>query len=246
MASLRGPSPATWRYSSGGGGTGCAVGPARAVSYTHLDVYKRQAMNNLAYLLAQTGDSLDEALKLARKAVSQAPNNPAFLDTLGYVYLKRDQNDDALDIFDHLIRKYPDDPACAYHTGMAWYQKGDRARAKTLLAHALELRPSKAVSYTHLDVYKRQAIARRARDISSQDSSRKQRPRVHRGAAVQVQAGRCVGLKISLVHQACRRKNSAGLEWLGAGRTGKIDALALGSKIHLGLAIGYAHQHCRN
>jgi tetratricopeptide (TPR) repeat protein len=103
------------------------------------------AMNNLAYLLAQTGDSLDEALKLARKAVSQAPNNPAFLDTLGYVYLKRDQNDDALDIFDHLIRKYPDDPACAYHTGMAWYQKGDRARAKTLLAHALELRPSKDI-----------------------------------------------------------------------------------------------------
>ena len=61
------------------------------------------------------------------------------------MYLKRDQNDDALDIFDHLIRKYPDDPACAYHTGMAWYQKGDRARAKTLLAHALELRPSKDI-----------------------------------------------------------------------------------------------------
>jgi tetratricopeptide (TPR) repeat protein len=103
------------------------------------------AMNNLAYLLAQTGDSLDEALKLAHKAVSKAPNDPAFLDTLGYVYLKRDQNDDALDIFTKLIRKYPDDPACAYHTGMAWYQKGDRARAKTLLSHAMELRPPKDI-----------------------------------------------------------------------------------------------------
>jgi tetratricopeptide (TPR) repeat protein len=103
------------------------------------------AMNNLAYLLAQTGDSLDEALKLARKAVGKAPNNPAFLDTLGYVYLKRDQNDDALDIFSNLIRKYPDDPACAYHTGMAWYQKGDRARARTLLSHAMELRPPKDI-----------------------------------------------------------------------------------------------------
>ncbi|MGB6943002.1 MAG: tetratricopeptide repeat protein [Bryobacteraceae bacterium] len=103
------------------------------------------AMNNLAYLLAETGDSLDEAVKLARAAVSQAPNNPVFLDTLGYVYLKRDQNDDALDIFDRLIRRFPDDPACAYHTAMAWFQKGDRARAKTLLSHALELRPPKDI-----------------------------------------------------------------------------------------------------
>ena len=103
------------------------------------------AMNNLAYLLAETGDSLDEAMKLARAAVSQAPNNPVFLDTLGYVYLKRDQNDDALDIFGPLIRRFPDDPACAYHTGMAWFQKGDRARARTLLSHALELRPPKDI-----------------------------------------------------------------------------------------------------
>lgn len=103
------------------------------------------AMNNLAYLLAETGDSLDEAVKLARAAVDQAPNNPVFLDTLGYVYLKRDQNDDALEIFGRLIRRYPDDPACAYHTAIAWYQKGDRARAKALLSHALDLRPPKEI-----------------------------------------------------------------------------------------------------
>jgi len=103
------------------------------------------AMNNLAYLLAQTGDTLDEAVKLARQAVSKSPDNPVFLDTLGFVYLKRDQNDEALDIFNRLIRRFPDDPACAYHTGMAWYQKGDRARAKTLLSHALELRPPKDI-----------------------------------------------------------------------------------------------------
>lgn len=113
------------------------------------------ALNNLAYLLAQTGDSLDEAVTLARKAVSKAPNNPAFLDTLGYVYLKRDQDDDALAIFSNLIRKYPDDPACAYHTGMAWFQKGDRARAKTLLSHALELRPAKDIESGATDLLSR-------------------------------------------------------------------------------------------
>ena len=113
------------------------------------------AMNNLAFLLAQTGDSLDEAIKLAQTAVSKAPNNPAYLDTLGYVYLKRDQNDDALDIFTKLIHKYPNDPACAYHTGMAWYQKGDRARAKMLLSHALELRPAKDIESGATDLLSR-------------------------------------------------------------------------------------------
>lgn len=113
------------------------------------------AMNNLAYLLAETGDSLDEAVKLARDAVNQAPNNPVFLDTLGFVYLKRDQNDDALDIFGRLIRRYPNDPACVYHTGMAWYQKGDRARAKTLLSHALELRPPKDIQASANDLLNR-------------------------------------------------------------------------------------------
>jgi tetratricopeptide (TPR) repeat protein len=113
------------------------------------------AMNNLAYLLAQTGDSLDEALKLARKAVAKAPNNPSYLDTLGYVYLKRDQDDEALDIFSNLIRKYPDDPACAYHTGMAWYQKGNRSKAKTLLSHALELRPPKDIEAGATDLLSR-------------------------------------------------------------------------------------------
>jgi tetratricopeptide (TPR) repeat protein len=113
------------------------------------------AMNNLAYLLAQTGDSLDEALKLAHKAVAKAPNNPSYLDTLGYVYLKRDQDDEALDIFSNLIRKYPDDPACAYHTGMAWYQKGNRTKAKTLLSHALELRPPKDIEAGATDLLSR-------------------------------------------------------------------------------------------
>jgi tetratricopeptide (TPR) repeat protein len=69
--------------------------------------------------------------------------------------LKRDQNDDALEIFTNLIRKYPNDPACAYHTGMAWYQKGDRAKAKTLLSHALDLRPPKDIGSGATDLLSR-------------------------------------------------------------------------------------------
>lgn len=101
------------------------------------------AMNNLAYALADTGDSLNEALKLARQATEKAPNVPYFADTLAYVYLKRDQNEDATAILERLVRKYPDNADFAYHAGMAWYQAGQSAKAKSELARALALSPSK-------------------------------------------------------------------------------------------------------
>jgi Flp pilus assembly protein TadD len=103
------------------------------------------SMNNLAYMLAETGDNLDEALRLARQAVKSAPEHPYFADTLGFVYLKRDQNNDAMEIFNNLVRKYPLDASFAYHMGVTWYQKGDREKAKTELTRAVQLGPSKAI-----------------------------------------------------------------------------------------------------
>jgi len=47
------------------------------------------AANNLAWLYAQQSSRLDRALTLAQRARDIAPQNPAFLDTLGYVHLQR-------------------------------------------------------------------------------------------------------------------------------------------------------------
>lgn len=47
------------------------------------------ALNNYAFTLAERGIQLDDAQRMAQAAVDQEPDNPAFLDTLGWVAFKR-------------------------------------------------------------------------------------------------------------------------------------------------------------
>ena len=52
--------------------------------------------NNVAYHLALLGDNLEEALKRADRAVAQQPDEPAVLDTRGYVYFRMGKHEPAL------------------------------------------------------------------------------------------------------------------------------------------------------
>jgi len=48
------------------------------------------AANNLAWVISESEQgNMDEALQFARAAVEKVPNNPAFYDTLGWVYHKK-------------------------------------------------------------------------------------------------------------------------------------------------------------
>jgi Flp pilus assembly protein TadD len=101
------------------------------------------AMNNLAYLMAETGGSLDEALQLAQLAVAKAPQDPNLKDTLGWIYVKRKMTDSGLQIFQNLVRQYPKAPMYRYHLGVALFAKGDKAKAKDQLTIALANRPQR-------------------------------------------------------------------------------------------------------
>ncbi len=52
--------------------------------------------NNLAFAYAESNEYLNEALKLAKEAVKSDPENPVFLDTMGWVYFKRGVFDNAI------------------------------------------------------------------------------------------------------------------------------------------------------
>lgn len=101
------------------------------------------ALNNLAYLIADTGGDLDQALTLAQKAKQKLPEHPDVADTLGWIYIKKNLSDNAVQVLRELVAKQPDRPTFRYHLGLALYQKGDKAAAKRELTTALAKRPAK-------------------------------------------------------------------------------------------------------
>ncbi len=101
------------------------------------------ALNNLAYMMAQDGQNLDQALSMAQRAKQKLPDNPDVSDTLGWIYIKKNLSDNAIQIYRDLIAKQPERSTFRYHLGMALYQKGDRVQARKELQIALQKKPSK-------------------------------------------------------------------------------------------------------
>lgn len=100
------------------------------------------AMNNLAFLLSQSGGSLDEALTLAERAKQLLPDLAEVTDTLGWIYLKKNLPDQAIAAFDEIVQAKPDQSTYHFHLGMALAQKGDRFAAAAQLKQALQCNPS--------------------------------------------------------------------------------------------------------
>lgn len=101
------------------------------------------ALNNLAYIKAEEGVDLDQALAMAQHAMQKEPNSPQIADTLGWIYIKKNLSEDAIRVFRDLVEKNPTDSSFHYHYGMALLQKGDKPSAKRELQSAMKNRPSK-------------------------------------------------------------------------------------------------------
>ena len=108
-----------------------------------LDPNNGVALNNLAFLLSEHGGDLDDALTKAQRAKQLLPNLSEVSDTLGWIYLKKNLTDNAIDVFKDLVSKVPAQAIFRYHLGMAYSQKGDKTRALKELQDALKYNPTK-------------------------------------------------------------------------------------------------------
>jgi len=96
-----------------------------------------QASNNLAYLLAEQANQIDEALKYAQTAVELAPTQADYCDTLGWILYRKGLYTSAIP---YLERANADsgNVVWKYHLAMAYAKAGDSKRGRNLLNVALK------------------------------------------------------------------------------------------------------------
>lgn len=99
-------------------------------------------LNNLAFLLADTGGDTKEAMQMIGTALRKAPNVPQLRDTLAWIHVKRNNTTEALPILKSLTEKYPENPTFHYHYAIALIQSGDRAGGKVQAETALSQKPN--------------------------------------------------------------------------------------------------------
>jgi tetratricopeptide (TPR) repeat protein len=99
------------------------------------------AANNLAWIYAEEGTQLDEALRLAQSAATSMPDNAEVSDTIGWIYYKKELPALAITAFERSVERAPDNASYHYHLALALSKSGDSARARTVVQQALKLKP---------------------------------------------------------------------------------------------------------
>lgn len=88
------------------------------------------ALNNLAYLYADRLNQLDRAYDLAQKARNLQPTDGSIADTLGWIFYKRADYQQALPLLQESASKLPDDPQVRFHLAMTYYMMNQMDAAK--------------------------------------------------------------------------------------------------------------------
>lgn len=99
-----------------------------------------RALNHLGYSLTVYTDRYEEALSLIERAIALEPDDPAIIDSLGWVQFKLGQLDDALYNLERAYEQFPNHEVAA-HLGEVLWVRGERERAMTIWQDALEDEP---------------------------------------------------------------------------------------------------------
>lgn len=112
--------------------------------------------NNLAYLLIDTGLDPHRGVSLARQAVERAPQEPAYLDTLGWGYTRTGRLDEAAEILSRARDLAQDlgpqtQAEIAYHLAVTLARMGRQEDARKLALEVLDLDPGFAAALELLE-----------------------------------------------------------------------------------------------
>ncbi|MCX7999075.1 MAG: tetratricopeptide repeat protein, partial [Leptospiraceae bacterium] len=101
-----------------------------------------QAYNFLGYLYAEKNIELEESFKLIKKAIELEPDNPAFQDSLGWVYYQKGNLEEALhhlQLAVELMEEKNEKDGVVYdHIGDVYFKLGDLQTARDYWEKALQ------------------------------------------------------------------------------------------------------------
>ncbi|MNV76908.1 bacteriophage N4 receptor, outer membrane subunit [compost metagenome] len=102
------------------------------------------ALNALGYTLADRTTRYDEAKQLVEQAHKLNPEDPAILDSLGWVNYRMGNLDEAERLLRQALQEFPDHEVAA-HLGEVLWARGKQAEARKVWADALQKQPDSAI-----------------------------------------------------------------------------------------------------
>ena len=90
-------------------------------------------LNYYGYMLADRGVRLDEATAMIQQAVTQEPNNGAYLDSLGWAYYKQNKLTEAEENLRKASERQRHDPTILGHLGDVYAKLGQSGQRRDLL-----------------------------------------------------------------------------------------------------------------
>lgn len=102
-------------------------------------------LNNYSYSLGERGIQLERALEMSRHAVELEPGNGAYLDTIGWIYFKLGNYQEALQFIKKAIGTREESAEVLEHLGDVYYQLGEIGNAQKYWLKALEKDPGNQI-----------------------------------------------------------------------------------------------------
>lgn len=107
--------------------------------------------NNYAYSLSERGERLDEALRMVTISLDADPENPSYLDTIGWVYFKLGNYSEAKKYLEKAIEIGGERSVMLDHLGDVMFKLGNIDQAKILWQKALDLDSTNVTIKTKID-----------------------------------------------------------------------------------------------
>jgi tetratricopeptide (TPR) repeat protein len=98
-------------------------------------------LNYLGYSWIDQGVSLDEGMRMIKRAVEQRADDGYIVDSLGWAYYRLGNMEEAVKQLERAIELKPEDPTINDHLGDAYWRVGRELEARFQWSHARDLKP---------------------------------------------------------------------------------------------------------